>query len=680
MRWFRIGGLVLLGLLVAPLSQGRGTRLAGQVSPGPLAKPHAELEGTLKCTKCHGGGNEGMLARCISCHKDIGWLRERNRGHHGSRDTKGATCASCHPDHAGLDFSMVKWPEGSAERFDHRRAGWALEQRHAEIKCEECHTAKLQVSPAARQSARKTGTGWTGLETGCTDCHEDIHRGALGKSADCIACHDAGKWTVTPGFAHDTTGYALDGKHERVKCDKCHLAESLKPRRDGGGHLVPIYKPVPHQSCADCHADVHKGQFGPGCTDCHTTDGWKQIDRERFNHDKTKYPLRAKHTRVKCVDCHGNFSTPALKKPAFATCGACHKDAHNRTATLAGLVVDCEKCHAVAGFSPATYSVDQHRTSKYPLAGKHRGAKCATCHRKETAPAQVARWGTSRVVLRPAYARCLDCHADDHGGQLAAQPAKGECADCHKVDGWKPSSYDRVKHGQLKLGLEGRHAEVECRACHGTDRKSLPLIANAARLGKATFLFKVPEIECTACHVDPHKGRFAEGGARAKARGCLACHDTRVFHPSTADIEAHQDFGFALNGAHRATACVACHEDMKRSGTAAKPTLLRAGTAFGPLRFETKKACVDCHENTHGDQFASRRDKGGCDACHGEDGFQPASKFDHDRDATFKLRGGHEGVPCNRCHPTDTRSGDPRRLIFRPVSGKCETCHGKETR
>ena len=678
MRLLRFGGILLLGLVVAPLAEGRGSRLEGQVSPGPLAKPHAELEGTLKCTKCHGGGNAGMKERCLSCHKDIGWLAERNRGFHGGRATKAATCASCHPDHAGLDFPMVKWPDGSAERFDHLRAGWELEQSHAELKCEECHVTKLQVSPASRLTARKTGTGWTGLETGCTDCHEDIHRGALGKSADCVKCHDAGKWTVTPGFDHDTTGYALDGKHEKVTCDDCHLAESLRPKPDGRGHLVPVYQPVPHESCADCHADVHKGQFGPTCTDCHTTVDWKRIDRDRFNHDKTKYPLRAKHAAVKCVDCHGNFSTPALKKPAFATCGACHKDAHNKTATLAGQVVDCEKCHNVSGFTPSTYTVAQHRTSKYALEGKHQTVKCTSCHGQAATPALAARWGTSKVILRPAFARCLDCHADDHGGQLAAQPDKGECADCHKVDGWTPSTYDRVRHGRLKLALEGRHADVECRACHGTDRKSLPPIATPARLGKATFLFKVPEIECTACHVDPHEGRFAARGARPKVQGCAACHDTRVFTPSTAGIDAHKDFGFALNGAHRATPCAACHKELERRPPGRRSSLVRAASTFGVLRLEAKKTCVDCHETVHGTQFDARKDKGACDACHGEDAFVPATTFNHDRDATFKLRGGHEGVPCNRCHPSDLTSTDPKRLIYRPVQGKCESCHGKE--
>lgn len=680
MRPLHLGGILALALVVGPLVAPRVSRLAGQVSPGPLAKPHADLEGTLKCTRCHGGGEEGMRAKCVSCHKDVNWLAEQKRGFHGSRDTRGATCASCHPDHAGEDFPMVKWPEGSAERFDHRRAGYPLEQTHAELTCDKCHTAKLQLSPAARLSARKLTGGWIGLETGCTSCHEDIHRGALGGSADCRTCHDMGKWTVTPGFDHDTTGYALDGEHATVACDKCHLAAALKPRRDAAGHPIPVYKPVPHQNCTACHSDVHKGQFGPTCTECHSATGWKEIDRDRFSHDKTRYPLRGRHARMKCADCHGSFSTPALKRPAFATCGGCHQDAHNGTATLAGAIVDCEKCHGLAGFTPATYTVEQHRASKYPLEGKHRSARCSSCHATEAVPARASRWGSSKVILRPPYVRCLDCHADDHGGQLAGQPAKGECADCHAVSGWTPSTYGADRHGPLRLGLEGRHAEVDCRACHGGDRKALPPLPATSRLGKAAFLFRVTEVECGACHLDPHRRRFAAGGPRGKATGCLACHDTRAFHPSTADVAAHGDFGFALKGAHRATPCVACHAEMKRTATGLRPTLVRSGTAIGPMPFEAKTSCAACHDNMHGDQFATRGDQGRCEACHDEDAFQPATAFDHNRDAAFKLRGGHEGVPCNRCHPSDVKSRDPKALIYRPLSGKCESCHGKEAR
>lgn len=673
LRTFGLGILMTLGLGTLAMH-----RLEGQVSPGPLARAHRDLEGTLKCTKCHGGGKEGMTARCESCHKDIAWLIDQKRGYHGSGDAKGIPCASCHPDHAGEDFDLLKWPDGSAERFDHKRAGYTLEQKHAQLKCADCHQAKFEVGPAASRSARKSGQGYTGLESTCTSCHEDIHRGALGER--CTKCHDIGKWTITPGFSHDTTRYALTGKHDEVKCDKCHLAITLAPKNDGAGHLIPVYRPVPHESCADCHEDVHHGQFGESCTKCHTTAGWRQIDRTRFDHDKTKYPLRGRHTSVKCADCHKDFSTPLLKKPLFQACTSCHLDAHNKTATLAGRVVDCDKCHDLQGFTASTYTVDQHRTAKYVLEGKHLGVKCADCHRRETTTAGLARWGSSRVVLRPAAARCLDCHADDHGGQLATRPKQGECADCHTVTGWKPSGFDQAAHAKLRLALDGRHQDITCRACHGDDRKGLPPLSKQP-LGKAGFLFKVTEIECVACHVDPHKGRFAAGGARAREKGCRACHDTRAFRPSLADVQAHASYGFALEGAHRATSCAACHEEMKHAAgpSTRRATLVLDHASFGELSFVAKTTCADCHETPHGTQFDGRKDGGRCDACHGVDAFAPAVKFDHDRDAAFKTKGAHAKVACSQCHLPDPTRHDPKALVYRPLSATCESCHGKES-
>ena len=117
------------------------------------------------------------------------------------------------------------------------------------------------------------------------------------------------------------------------------------------------------------------------------------IEKNRFDHARTKYPLTGKHAAVSCAACHKDFSTPALKKPAFATCASCHADAHKGTATLAGKPVDCASCHTVNGYVPSTYTVANHATAKYPLEGKHATVACGDCHTRSAVRRR--RWPSS---------------------------------------------------------------------------------------------------------------------------------------------------------------------------------------------------------------------------------------------------------------------------------------------
>jgi hypothetical protein len=87
------------------------------------------------------------------------------------------------------------------------------------------------------------------------------------------------------------------------------------------------------------------------------------------------------------------------------------------------------------------------------------------------------------------------------------------------------------------------------------------------------------------------------------------------------------------------------------------------------------RGCEGCHTNPHGDQFAHRQ-TATCESCHGVEAFQPASRFDHDRDTPFALRGAHEKVSCQGCHQQRTDVTGRRMVVYAPLSGKCESCHG----
>jgi hypothetical protein len=181
-----------------------------------------------------------------------------------------------------------------------------------------------------------------------------------------------------------------------------------------------------------------------------------------------------------------------------------------------------------------------------------------------------------------------------------------------------------------------------------------------------------------SCHVDAHQGRFAHGGARPREAGCNGCHNSVHFRPSTFDVAAHDKSPFPLEGAHRAVPCIACHAELKQPSRRA--SLLLAGPAGMPLSFVAKhETCASCHNSPHGDQFAQRRDKGACESCHTLDAFAPASRFDHDRETAFPLKGAHARVACTQCHKPV--SGAPRSaLVYRGLSSKCESCHAQPVR
>ncbi len=562
----------------------RGEALA-QVSPGPLAAPHGSLEGNSQCLQCHAtrGQSAGMDERCLACHKEVAWMRTAKRGFHARTGAK--DCASCHPDHGGRDFALVEWPGGSPAKFDHAGgAGFALEGAHAKLECAKCHQPALQKSPAAALIRKKDrAKSWLGLQTACADCHADPHRGQLGGA--CTSCHSQEAWKPARGFDHAKSRFPLTGEHAKVECAKCHATPAVAKAVDAKGQPAPQWKPLPHADCANCHRDPHAGRFKAACAKCHTTAGWKAINRTGFDHDATRYPLRGKHAAVACEKCHDPKAPGGGAKPRFAQCLDCHRDAHAGTATLAGGPADCAACHTVAGWRPSTYTVAAHATSAYPLEGAHARAECSGCHaRRPDSPANRAALGTALVALRPKAAACTDCHADPHAGRFrpgGPRAKADDCRACHGPGAWRPSRYDARAHESAAWRLEGAHLAVPCAACHA-ELKAKPaaatLAANAAAMRPLRFEEKASA--CADCHRDPHLGQFAK---RRDRGACEGCHDTGAFAPASR-FDHDRDSAYRLDGAHRRVACRACHEP--KPGPDGRPVVTYRPT---PTR------CEACH-------------------------------------------------------------------------------------
>jgi len=611
-----------------------------QVSPGPLSKAHQSLSGTTQCASCHEFGAKAPTFKCLDCHKEIAKALTERHGYHAGlqmQNPQGKDCVRCHLEHNGVQFHLIHW-EWPVKQFDHKLAGYVLDGKHAKVDCQKCHLP-ANIGPAERTLIRNTDLTKTylGLSQKCVSCHEDYHKGQLGK--DCESCHNTTDWKAAKKFDHSKTRYPLTGLHAQVACEKCH-----KPDTPGG----PVrFKDMKFAACADCHVDPHRGEFKETCEHCHTTAGWKKLPQTfAFDHSKTKYPLLGKHATVSCAACHlnGDFK----KQIPFEQCVDCHKpDPHSGQFAGRPKKGECAECHTVEGWKPALFGVKEHATSKYPLEGMHAKVECGKCH----LPAG------KDTVYKVKFAACLDCHKDAHDRQFAAKPYENRCESCHSVADFHRSTYTIAKHQQTAYPLTGSHTAVACAECHkaglaGRTDKILP--------------FKFADRKCTACHLDPHHGEFKDRMEKRRQDGtqfgCEACHNTR----SWVDVNGfdHGKTKFALKGAHRTVACGACH---------------KVPEGQKDIQFKgTPRDCEACHKDVHAGQF-TKAGKTPCADCHSEQRWKP-STFDHDKRTQFPLQGGHRGVACDKCHGLVKLVGGNPVVFYKPTPLKCEACHGSDVK
>lgn len=616
-----------------------GFPLCAQVSPGPLSHPHQSLDGPLKCASCHIFGAGAPKLRCLHCHGEIRLLVARKRGYHGrvvNRAKGDIDCARCHTEHYGENFNIIRWPT-SKDEFDHRETGYPLLGRHAGLRCEQCHNPRhISAEDRKRINVRDLTRTFQGLSAACLTCHEDPHTGQLG--ADCQRCHNFTHWKPATTFDHSTAHYPLTGRHQEVPCAKCHHPLATDTR-------VTQYTGLKFAECNDCHQDPHHGAFAARCESCHNTGAWKQVRSSpgSFDHDKTKFPLAGKHVAVACLKCHkdANFKTPV----PHALCMDCHRDVHKGQFQHRTGHGECAPCHNEAGFRPSTFSVANHQSTEFPLAGKHAGVACAKCHTPAGADTN----------YHPAFKACTDCHKDPHRGQFAAAPLNNRCEQCHTVDTFRPSTFTLARHQNVRFPLRGAHEAVACLDCHR---------AVAGGQGDAERQFHFPDLTCQGCHQDPHRGEFPatlKSGLKPGQNVCESCHGLRSWR----ELKPfdHATTKFALTGAHRVLACLDCH----RPGEGQAPAR--------QLHFQGAPGqCVGCHEDVHAGQFQRGGKPADCSTCHSTTRWV-ASLFDHNKGTNFALTGAHEKVPCKLCHfqrrPINGRSV----VIFIGTPSRCQDCH-----
>ncbi len=440
--------------------------------------------------------------------------------------------------------------------------------------------------------------------------HKGVHRDVTGECENCHVEHMGRDAELRPfetkNFDHQAeTGFALTGKHASLaaKCDSCHKTRSFLGLSS---------------ACASCHQDPHKGRLGNRCEQCHSVNvGFKETGKS-FDHSKTAFPLVGGHQRVACEKCHQNQVFKGLK---FASCTDCHTNPHK-----ARLGTNCSSCH-----TPVSWKVENfdHSKTGAPLLGKHRTVACAKCHQK---PATEV-----RLSMKP----CAACHADPHKGNFGGK----DCSACHNESGFGNAPFDH--QARTKFALEGKHATLECTACHKQPR------GRTAR----TLDFRGLKTACVACHSDPHGGQFGQA--------CEQCHTAATFRVTTFE---HPRFPAFYAGQHAKVTCEQCHRTGTR-GTPGPKTPAVATRVYKGLSTD----CVTCHKDVHLGQLGSK-----CESCHSVDAekFAP-NGFDHQATG-FPLTGKHLTVTCHDCHKKETGAfpaGSGTAVRLKGLSSQCAACH-----
>jgi len=232
--------------------------------------------------------------------------------------------------------------------------------------------------------------------------------------------------------------------------------------------------------------------------------------------------------------------------------------------------VDCASCHTVDGWRPSSYTVVQHRLTRYPLEGRHQQARCSGCHVKTSGTAAV-------VAMRPVTTECVTCHVDPHDKRFA------RCTDCHDVRGFRPTSIDIAAHGRFRFQLTGAHRAVPCLSCHGEMRRApaTSTLTGAGRWSGPALMFAAPPGGCVGCHANPHGNQFAPRGSRGT---CESCHGVDAFRPASG-FDHNRDAAFSLKGAHAGVPCDRCHRTAR--GADGKPMVIYRPVAT---------ACEACHK------------------------------------------------------------------------------------
>ncbi|GAQ94059.1 doubled CXXCH domain-containing protein [Thermodesulfovibrio aggregans] len=423
------------------------------------AKFEKSVHGSLDCSSCHPDitlknhprpkkiadkrvYTKEFSKNCLTCHPQDALMKPKM---HGQIVKKGEVlCAECHGSHY-ID-SMKDWKKKasfneyciSCHKFNISKTLPSKEKIslkvnedeikksvHGKFQCLVCHSDFSKVNHPVYDYKNKAEYR-TKMTAICTKCHTDKElqknpaHYALTKTASCIECH---------GYHGVKSAKVVKSLPENQYCLKCHSSSIVMKMKNGETLSVQVKE-------NDILSSVHKKLK---CTDCHKEFSRSEHPIRTFDSIKD-YRTKAKDI---CNNCHQDavkkydisIHAEALKKgnqqsPDCVKCHDYHKVTYITKDKMASSEL-CIKCHSDSG---KAFKESVHQQAI--IQGKQNAPNCASCHNShDVLPTNIAKLGDS----------CIKCHKDaksTHTKWLWNPPLRlttfvdahfnsASCASCH---------------------------------------------------------------------------------------------------------------------------------------------------------------------------------------------------------------------------------------------------------
>ena len=208
-----------------------------------------------------------------------------------------------------------------------------------------------------------------------------------------------------------------------------------------------------------------------------------------------------------------------------------------------------------------------HLATGFALTGRHREAKCESCH--------------LNGVLKGTPKVCATCHSQGSRFQTSKLPTQhvpvrgASCDSCHRSDAWSPARFSHAEvargscaschNGVTAAGKSASHptTSLSCDSCHRSNAWS-PALFDHSQVSAGT---------CSTCH----NGNGATGKPAnhiSTSQSCDVCHRSNGWTPAT----------FNHNGV-AAGSCATCHNGSIASGKSAN-------------HVPTSQSCDVCHRSS----------------------------------------------------------------------------------